>query len=139
MTSYTLRPILATLSILLVISGCTHDQLTANSLANRYRQFSNAVVLILAGIGDQKEMGTGFFSDSDATLVTAAHVVFDVKDSIGSDGKVAIQLSPKANLQAYFSDGRIFPIQIKSITDQDKKNAGADLAVIKNSITATTP
>jgi S1-C subfamily serine protease len=109
------------------------------SLESRYQLISDGVVIIISRQGNRQETGTGFFVDTDGTLVTAAHVLFDRTYYQTKDGKIAISLVAKPNLQILFSDGRLLPLNIGSVSDDYRRNAAADLAVIKKGVNATTP
>src|SRR5712691_1265931 len=87
-------------------------------LAARYKQLSCSVVLVLSA----HERGTGFFIDSDGTLMTAAHVPFDETWTADSD-KPSLRLSSKHNLRVVFTDERIVPLQVDDSDSVTIKNA----------------
>ncbi len=124
----------------LMNAGCDLSPSTVRpeGLDGRYQRLSGAIVLIITGDGPINGIGTGFFTDENATLVTAAHVVFDVSYHFNA-GKLSIELEPKPNLRVRLYDGRIYQLNIGAISNAYRTLAEADLAMFTHAIPVDTP
>jgi hypothetical protein len=106
-----------------------------HDLTSRYVRLSCAVVKIIA----DATAGTGFFVDSDGTLVTAAHVTFDKKyvlhaefarsKKIPSGTSIINQITPKRGLRIQLGN-TILPINLSGLGPIDSTRAGFDMALI---------
>ncbi len=81
--------------------------------------------------------GTGFFVDDDGTLVTAAHVLFEMKYT-AENGKPSVKIGFRGNLHVRLSDGTSYPVESASIEDDNRQSAAADLALVRNSVPVPT-
>jgi len=105
------------------------------SLQTRYETLAPGVVLITS----DREMGTGFFTDINGTLVTAAHVLFDRTFSIGKAGAVEVHLTAKEHLKVHLQDGSEYFLQVDPSAPNTIRQAAFDLAVVKKSVPVLTP
>jgi S1-C subfamily serine protease len=128
-------------ALLIVLVGCSTSQgadaplpATASpaaqeTLIERYVRLNCAVVRIHS----EHDEGTGFFIDSDGSLVTAAHVVFD-KSFSKTSGNASVVLTPKRGLQMFLSSGQALPLQIAQATSEDQRYGEFDLALVKTHV-----
>jgi S1-C subfamily serine protease len=106
----------------LLLAGCSHSP-APESLHDRYMRLFPAVVVIQSGT----EAGTGCFVDADGSLVTAAHVVFNNTLDTGGTG----DLKPKPDLKMAGAFMGVLPLQIDSVSADDRRYANYGLALIK--------
>ena len=115
-----------------VLFGMSPD-VKADDLAQRFEKLSCAVVHITADGGE----GTGFFINQHGLVLTAAHVVFVSQWALRNNNPVIDALIPKAGIKMTLSDGRTIPITEPIPSDNDRYNAGYDLAAIQTGISNT--
>ena len=102
---------------------------SAETLAQRYEKLGCAVVRIETAEG----VGTGFFTDADGTLATAAHVVF-TREVRQSGAEVRLSVAPISELTLHFIDGRKQAVRPAPLTQRDADLAAYDLARIETGI-----
>lgn len=110
----------------LLATACEHKP----SLGTRYVRFNRAIVVIYS----DTSTGNGVFIDSNGTIVTAAHAVFDNLLEEAGNGDIAI----KHGLSVAYIDAdfkrHLEPLKIDSITDGDRHRANYQLALIRTRI-----
>jgi S1-C subfamily serine protease len=101
----------------------------ADTLPERYQRLSCAVVRIETSEG----MGTGFFTDAEGTLATAAHVVFtrEVRQS-GAQARLSVELISELTLE--YVDGRKQAVKLQPLGQHDADLAVFDLALLKTGL-----
>lgn len=117
------------LFLLLFLANCkqTVPDLPLDSLVERYKRLSCAVVLIQS----DKEAGTGFFINTNGTLVTAAHVLFNVTWTTNDKGDPVPVLAEQPNLRLQTTDGIVHFFTIDAHDKDNIRNAGYDLARVR--------
>jgi len=118
----------AILSICGLTAGAAPSH-AADSLSLRFERLSCAVVQVVSG----HETGTAFFADQNGTLISAAHVLYNLSvDKLPSGFR--IHAKPKPNIVINVVGRGPFPITVPELTSEMDAQEADDISRVRTDL-----